>query len=334
MHPVGVLAGARHFARNSAELLSDLPSAACLLLATLVLAEEIFQPEGPRFRIIVAAPLCAAAFYFRYGSSIPIATLAGAFLVVGHRAILRRPWPVLAMFGVFGLLLLPHVIRSVAVTGSVFGILKVSGSIPAEGDGLAAYIRDRLHTYGIVLGPLVFASVLAAPRDRTALALALAALGQITVLSITTEPQPRFIFFATVLLAALGIDGCRRLVTQVKTSLRRVATVFALGAVMTTWLAVLATAPNYVAVRSSGPAQVLISAEVIRRDRLGDGPCEVLGPDTTRLEWYSGCRAVLSATPDAPGRLYLVRNGDEPSLPGGAQRIAFLPGGLDVVRLK
>jgi hypothetical protein len=68
------------------------------------------------------------------------------------------------------------------------------------------------------------------------------------------------------------------------------------------------------------------------RDRAA--PCEVLASDTTRLEWYSGCVAVRVASSTPGARLYEVRNGIDPSLPDGARVIAFVPGVVDVIRLR
>ena len=59
-----VVAGAHPMALRSAELLGDLPAAACLLGAIALIASELSREDGPRWRLVGAAPLLAAAFYF------------------------------------------------------------------------------------------------------------------------------------------------------------------------------------------------------------------------------------------------------------------------------
>ncbi|MBL9013716.1 MAG: glycosyltransferase family 39 protein, partial [Myxococcales bacterium] len=85
---IGVLAGLRCVMQLSAELLSDLPATAFLLAGTLVLADEILRrDDGPRWRVIGAAPLFAAALYLRYASCVPIAIVGVAVAALGWRRI-------------------------------------------------------------------------------------------------------------------------------------------------------------------------------------------------------------------------------------------------------
>src|SRR6185436_8247952 len=73
-----VLAGAHPMALRAAELLSDLPAMAGILGGIALLASELESGErdaGPRWRIVLAAPIFAAAFYVRYGSA-PVIALA------------------------------------------------------------------------------------------------------------------------------------------------------------------------------------------------------------------------------------------------------------------
>jgi len=65
----GRLAGAHPMVLRSAELLSDLPAMAGVLCGIALLAGELDRDDGPRWRIALAGPIFAAAFYMRYASA-------------------------------------------------------------------------------------------------------------------------------------------------------------------------------------------------------------------------------------------------------------------------
>src|SRR6185503_21175740 len=154
-------------ALRAAELLSDLPAMAGILGGIALLASEldersesggrgpvgsadgeggrrlsIDRDAGPRWRIVLAAPIFAAAFYVRYGSAPVIALAIAVACALWFRAVLRRPWPVLAMVGLLALLIVPHVLRSRDATGTWLGILEISAGMPRR-----AYIGEGLITY-------------------------------------------------------------------------------------------------------------------------------------------------------------------------------------------
>jgi 4-amino-4-deoxy-L-arabinose transferase-like glycosyltransferase len=74
-----VIAGAHPMVLRSAEMLSDLPAMAGILGGIALLVSELDRDDGPRWRIVLAAPLLAAAFYVRYGSA-PVVALALALV--------------------------------------------------------------------------------------------------------------------------------------------------------------------------------------------------------------------------------------------------------------
>jgi hypothetical protein len=335
---VAVIATSPSMPAHGSELLSDLPSAACLLVAITLLVSELSRADGLRRRIVWVAPLCAAAFYLRYGSAAPIAVIAVAFAIVGWRAMLRRPWPVICTVVLFALLLTPHALRAHELTGSVTGILDLSAEIPGEAEGVLAYLHDPLVRYGIAIAPLMLVGViapLALRRGRFVLALQLAALGQIAVLAATTQVQPRFIYLATVLLVVLGVDAVVRVLAKPrKAGCAIVVSVLGL-VVFALSVANLVVAPTrYLAARRDNHARTLIAATVIRGARDASRRCEVVaGRDRTRLEWYSRCR-VLIESHDEAAQLFRVGDGRSPSIASGEQRVLHLPGLLDVVRVR
>ena len=141
-------------------------------------------------------------------------------------------------------------------------------------------------------------------------------------------------FLATVLLAVLGIDAMLGFVRLTSGKAKVVFGTVAVAALVASWAITLAASSRYLERRREGPVRALIAGAVIAADRDPAEPCEVLATDTTRTEWYSGCVAVHVASSNRAARLYEVRLGMDPSLPDGAVRIAYLPGIVDVIRLR
>jgi hypothetical protein len=346
---VAVLAGARPYLRLSAELLSDLPAAACLLAATAVIVAEL--PPGaaaagerprelqlPRWRAVLAAPLLAAALYLRYASCVPIAWLGIAWLILGWRGIVRRPAPIIATAALFLLLCVPHAWSAIQLTGSPLGIfLESSRVVPNDyvGEGLAAYLtRDPFLHYGLLLPPILIAGI-AAPRWRALRARLLwgVALASIAAIALITQAQTRYIFFGTALLAILGVDAIRRAIERLAPRPRRVIAACAAAVVALTWVLVLRGQLRRGPSRAASNAATLAAAEAIRTDAAGRR-CTFLGRHDTQLEWYSGCRTAAAEAYPPPGLwLYVVRDrspGWQPQLAGGPGRHTAI---LDVPEL-
>jgi hypothetical protein len=142
------------------------------------------------------------------------------------------------------------------------------------------------------------------------------------------------VFLATVLLAMLGIDAIIGFIRLTSSRAKIVLGAIAVVGLVASWALTLAASSRYLDRRREGPVRALIAGAVIAADRDPAEPCEVLATDTTRTEWYSGCVAVHVASSNRAARLYEVRLGTDPSLPDGAVRIAFLPGIVDVIRLR
>jgi len=329
-----VLAGGTTLAQHSVELLSDLPSTACMLVAIAFLVEELSREHGPRWRLCTVAPLFAAAFHIRYGACLSIASIGVVFVVVAAIKGHLRSWPLLTTCVLTIGLFVPHAIWSHARTGSLTGVLHMSAAIPPPASSVLGYLARPLSMYGVLVAPLMAIGLLAARRGWSYAAILWVALSQLIVLSVTTEAQARYVFLATVLLAMLGVDAMIGFARLTRDKARGVlATVAALGLVAS-WVITLAASSRYLDRRREGPVRALIAGAVIAADRDPAEPCEVLATDTTRTEWYSGCVAVHVASSNRAAWLYEVRLGTDPSLPDGAVRIAFLPGIVDVIRLR
>lgn len=337
---VAVMAGAHPITGFSADLLSDLPSAACLLTALAVLLPELAREEGPRNRITLAAPLCAAAFYIRYGSVGTIVIVALVASVFGARGILRRPQPVLFTVGLFVVLLAPHVVYSMNETGSPVGVLAISAAVPGHaGEGLATYLTSNPFTmYGIVAAPVMLVGLLAFRRHRITIALQAIAVTQILVLGLTTHAQPRFVVLAIVLLLIAGVDRVRDRLEKASHRVRTWGAGVATIAVVGAWVVALVAGYRALDFQQARATPMLLAAAAVKTDANGV-PCEVAGRQTTLLDWYSGCRSTLRVNGDALGAspvywVRVARHRDLETPPGVACSVMQLPGIVEVFRLR
>ena len=273
------------------ELLSDLPSTTCILMAIAILVEELERDDGARWRVVLAAPWLAAAFYLRYASCVPIA-LVGVASLVWWRAIVRRPLPIVATAAVLALLLAPHAAQAIAITGDPLGIIRFSSDVPYHlyvGDGLVTYLTfDPFVHYGVVAAPVLLAGVVSVARPsraarRAAIALWLIAIAQIVVLGLRSHAMVRYIYVALCLLVILGVDGIMRLAPW-----NRRARAIALVLVALSWLGV-AAASAYLSLRPRDwRTPIVEAAAIIERDAAGR-PCHVVSRRFTQLMWYAGC---------------------------------------------
>lgn len=346
-----VLAGTRGVARYSSDLLSDLPSAAAMLAALAVILDEVDRETGPRWRIVIAAPLLASAIYVRYGSVVPVAVIVVATLAVGARVVVRRPWPVIATAGLFIALLVPHFVQATALTGSPLGILLASSSVPQEryfAEGLVSYLTHQpFKLYGLLAPIAMLAGVVSVRRhDRRRLLAWIVAVASLVALGIVTHAQSRYVLLSIAILVALGVEQIRDWLAMLPAQIGRAAGVVLLGATVIVWLLMVRSQYRAPDVRRVGARGTLTAAAVIRRDA-GGAPCMVLGYHYTQLEWYSGCRAPLVMSEgEARGalargeRVYLVRDylpswasAPQPELSGRTWPLFMLAGELEVARL-
>lgn len=358
-----VLAGARNVARYASDLLSDFPAAALLIAALAVIVDEVDREDGPRWRLLAAAPLLAAAMYVRYGSVVPIAVIVIASVIIGARAIARRPWPCVATAGLFLVLLVPHFIEAHTTTGSPLGILLASSSVPQEeyfAAGLVTYVTsDPTKFYGVLIPvPLVagLVSIGWIARDRRKLLLWLVAVGSLVAIGITTHAQVRYALVSIALLTVLGVErfciwlaqapaGAPRRRARNLAAQRTLGGV-ALAALVVTWAMFVRRQPATDEVRASRMRGTLAAAAAIRTDAHGRR-CMVIGYHYTQLEWYSGCVAPLVMEADfvAAGHhageiVYVVREPasklaqpDVRKLPGTPTTILDTPNVVEVIRL-
>ena len=292
-----VLAGTHPMVLRSAELLSDLPAVACILAGVAVLISELPREGGPRWRVVLAGPLFAAAFYLRYGSTPVVVIALAAAVVLWWPAVVRRPGRLLVMFGSLAVLLIPHLLHSRDATGTALGILKLSAGMPRQeyvGDGLVTYLTSNpFMYYGFLTAPVMVAGLAGLIRERRKVAwyLAAVALGQVVVLGLESHGQPRYVFVATALLVVLGVEVVARH--------RLVPARVAFAAVVASWLSLVIVEPIYFRHVDTARAPLIEAANLFRARRDGR-PCAVIALIVPQLMWYSGCEVYAAGLVRAP----------------------------------
>lgn len=308
---VAVIAGVHTIVRFNCDLLSDLPSAAMILFAVSLMLSEYRRDGGVGWRIIWVAALLACAFYIRYGSCLSIAVVCAVGALFGWSRIKKRPYPVIAMLSLLIVLLIPFAAYSTAHTGTPWGILFLSASVPGrQGEGLIDYLLGNpFANYGVLVPPLALASAWLARKCGTVAMLVSIAVMQIVALGLTTYAQPRFVFVAAAIFVVCGVAASQQLFGQLR--LRTAASAAVVAAICATWIGATASTIRSSTHRRAATAPTVSAALQVRVDASGRD-CEVLGPRTTQLAWYSTCNSILTPPIGEPYRgdlVYLVTLG-------------------------
>lgn len=298
---IATLAAVPYFVRHSAELLSDTPSLGLALAALAIATTELARDDGPRWRLVAAAPLAAAAFYVRYGS-IQLLVAIGVVVAIAHRrALARHPARVVATAITFLVLLAPHFILAASATGSPLGILRASAAATTQtyvGDGVIYYLRTWPYLLFGIPGGIVTAiglvagarwAVRRAPADRTAVLLWSIAVIHTIWVGLSAHGERRYMFPALVLLALVG---SRALVlfwqSRPRPRLARRVAMLALAAAIAVSLVqavlIVRTSDRYSRILTAVAAR-------IRTDAAG-ASCGILGSATAHNTWYAGCISI------------------------------------------
>lgn len=312
-----VIAGAPHFGFHNADLLSDLPAAACVVAGITVIARELSRNEGPSWWLVAAAPAWAVGFYIRYGHA-PVIAIAGLLAcVLWWRRLLARPLPVLVTVVTFVGLLVPHALHSLDKTGSVLGVLRHSSAAPAEsymGEGLVDYVTSNpLWFYGLVVAPVIVVGLVSIgwrdERWRMRVFLGGVAIGQVVMIGLQTRAQPRYVYIAVMLLAVLGVAALARLAARFP----RLPRVLPYVVVAAAWLFVAIRVIPTHEHRAHARAHLVAASDTIVRDT-ARRPCLVLTRQVPQIWMFTRCHTALSREPYPPWprdrRIYVVGTAD------------------------
>jgi len=305
---------------NAGFLLTDVPSAAIVLVLMLVTWMQLEERPAPSRGLLWLAPIAAAAFYVRYGASVPLLALAVTAAILWHRK-LRVAWRLaLATAGLFLLLLTPHLIQATLTTGSPWGIARMAQSLASP-----AYLGEALRYYlqllptrvaGVVGGILIIVALAAWPillarfglRDRDTRGhtfLVLPAVVHLVVLGAVALPVTRYILLPIVLLVIAGTVVGLRLSMRLIAPSRLALAVAVVIATVVTGLGTAAAEVRRQAAAAAGQYDLIDAARIIRGDAGGES-CAILGYPPPQLTWYSGCSTYHFDYPPQDGRAVLL----------------------------
>lgn len=297
---------------DAARFLTDVPSTAILLAMTALLLWQLTREGGPGRGLLVVAALGAAAFYIRYGASIPIALVGLVALVTWSGRLRGRLVLVGGAVALLVALVAPNLIAATLATGTPWGVAMSARSLAAPaypGQALRAYLgifggdlagsTIALLAWAALLGWI--ATLVDAVRLRRVTTtlrsltlLVVPALAQGLVLGVAALPQTRYVFFPIVLLVIAGTLVMTRVVVAVGRNQSHIARHVEpwpiVGVVvMGLLLAAASGGVNRVA-RDAETARssLTVLADAITADAAGQ-PCSVLTYVVPQVTWYTRC---------------------------------------------
>jgi hypothetical protein len=317
---------------NAGFFLTDVPSTALILLLVLMtwraFEDRNAERGAPTRGLLLLAPVAAAAFYVRYGASLPIVFVAVAALLVWPRRAAASWLGLLLSCALLGVLLLPHLVEATRLLGSPWAIALSARNLAAPdypGQALGAYLRDFFST---VAGPFAGTLAIAGPLallwrvvsrrrwdrlTRAYLFLLLPAVAVALILGEVALAQTRYIYVPLALLAIAGAVAVAEALRGLRGQLRFpvVGLAIAVGIVI-----LLGSGAGTVAGQAAyapGQRYLIEAAELIRADALRQDPdstephCAVLVYLVPEVTWYSGCAAYGFSSPPISGREELLR---------------------------
>lgn len=306
---IGVIAGPAVL-RRSTEYLSDVPTTALLVFCMVIVWREFNDRAALTYGLLWVLPLAWGAFYLRYQSALSLALIALVVVGLWWPKIRQRPGPVVwvVVLGVLGLI--PHIVQSMDLTGSLWGILlnTSSGAVRAYiGEGLGDYAGQIGWHLGGYVGPIALAAAVVgvittwrSPETRRRyLFLLVPALVQVLALGLISHGEPRFIFFPLALVVVAGVMAIDTWISERTTAWPR-ALAWASCVLLVGSLALSAAgARESVDSRAASNEPVELAAlEVVAL--AGGESCGVLTSYTPQVTYYSGCASVIFETGPTP----------------------------------
>jgi hypothetical protein len=320
--------------RRGWELHSDLPSTAVLLALAWIILRAHCDSNEPRWSLLWAAPLAATAFYVRYGVLLELPALFAAAVVTWPR-LLKAPAKLLSTLAIFGALLIPHVLYSVHIFGTPWGLLQHAREVHAEawiGRGYWLLLLS-LPQLGICFAILLVVGIISGARtvwqrvDRTGTFLWTAAMSHLLIIGARGHAEPRYVLFDLFVVAALGAKAmapwCLSKTRNMQFMMAAVAVINALacgaGAIIS-------------AHGQRGDHRGLV--EIAHRLQPFGDQCRIVSHHALQLGWYTRCKAINIAkplqcnVPDDPPTFIVIF--DEPQAPVPADVTRWLRGATKV----
>jgi 4-amino-4-deoxy-L-arabinose transferase-like glycosyltransferase len=308
---------ARAFVRELPRFHNDLVSTAALILLMLLLWNQFERRSAPNRLLLAAGPIAATAFYLRYGSALPIAVIGALAIVLWGRRMLAHARLVGATAGIAALLVLPHVLSSIAETGSPAGIMRAA-SAAANTTSASESLRQTLQwiptligapfawlvaavgvIHAVILG-VVWVRRRAMPRPlRRHVWILGTAAGSALLIGIASHAEPRYQLFPLMLglVAGGGAIGSGIEWIDRETRLGPRATLVARAGLAA--MIVILVLPAVREVRRDALSREVTlqwwaeTGALIASD--ADGPCRLITSVPPLVGWYARCETQLLA---------------------------------------
>lgn len=285
--------------RRSTEYLSDIPSAALLVVCAWIVWCELGERDAPSYRLLWVLAPAWLAFYLRYQSALSLGLIGLIAAILWWPKIRSRPGPVITLIGIGLIGLIPHFIQSVDLRGSPWGILTFTGDIAGRafiGEGLVDYARDGLWPLAGFVGPLAVAGSVAGlvgywklemVRVRL-LFLMVPAVLQVLALGLLSHGEPRFVFFPLALIVIAATIAVERWARERSRSWAPAVAAAMAVLVVGSFAISSVDARRSVANRADRNRTIEESALLVAAEASEDA-CSVLTTFSPQMTYYSEC---------------------------------------------
>jgi 4-amino-4-deoxy-L-arabinose transferase-like glycosyltransferase len=302
-----VLAGSPTLIKESATLLTDVPAAALMLVASALLWWSLEERPRPGRALALAAAVAALAFLMRYGSVVVLAPMAAIAVALWWRQLWAHRAASLGAVAVVAALAAGHVAWSMIQTGAPLGIL-VDAQNVVSGDARDVPSRDYRGYLSFTLAGSIGATAMRLGVDslaaaglaaalwprwrrelRAALFLLLPALAQIFLVTRGVgHAEPRFFIYSTACLVIAGVA----LVVAVLRVLPAIVRWSAVAIIGVALVNAVPPAIGYARERTEDIARYYHRFEVAAHtiDAESGPDCGIVGGGDPILAWYSGCQ--------------------------------------------
>lgn len=317
---------------------NDLGSSGLLILLMGLLWDQFERRPAPTRLLLAAAPVAAAAFYLRYGAVLPLTAIGVGAIVLWGPALRRHAGLVALTAVAVALLLVPHVLEAVRVTGSPTGMLTRGATVATKGNPLLTAVGFVKRIPLVIAGPLSTIVVLvggvhavvairetvrrrrgtADARRHTWMLLPAILTGLATV--VVGNPNPRYLVFPLLLglisgggaLASGGRAVGRSGPAWVQRNLARPGTLALVALGLAAWTGSILAWAVVTVVGREPASDRRVAGAAIRAD--AGGACYLASTSPPAFGWYSGCavdplnraRALLTGDTTEPGTVYVV----------------------------
>ncbi len=246
-------------------------------------------------------PLGVLTFYLRYGALAGLAGVAIAAVIIWPARVWASRRLFLAVAALFGAGLAPHVVYSLAETGSVTGVVDAAADVAGRnyiGEGLVDYIAwapSRLAgPLAAVLGGLGLAWYLTAALRRRrgrevrgALFLLAAASIQVLALGLISHAEERFVFSAIAMVLIAGSGAVVAVVQRLKPATAGAVLAATALAVAASFVVSIDRVDRQLSGVATSRAILLDVSDFVAAGPASD--CVVLTSSVPEITWYSRC---------------------------------------------